>query len=413
MNRPHVARWQASGVRQARRNRRVVLLEGARQSGKTTLARHLGGNALYRTLDDVAVREAIQLDLKTFLRHDAETLIIDEVQRAPELLPEIKRIVDEDTRPGRFLLTGSARITSLPSVTESLAGRVRRVRLRPFAQGELEGSEPCFLERLADGDAFSDDPSASRENLFARALRGGYPEVQTMDARERRGWHLDYLEAILSRDLRDVGRVRDTRQIRNLLVAGAAWSCRNADVASLSRELGSSRAAIDTWLGMLETLFLLERLPAWTRSDYARLGRKDKWLLSDPGLIASLLRYPGDPDRLSPDQSGKIVEAFVATELLALADASGGRFHLSHYRDNDRREIDFLVDDEDTGGCLGIEVKASATVGARDFRALRWFDENLASKRPFAGVVLYAGGEAIRYGKRLQALPASALWRGS
>ena len=183
-------------------------------------------------------------------------------------------------------------------------------------------------------------------------------------------------------------------------------------MASLSCELGVTRVSIATWLGMLETLFLLELLPAWTRTDYACVVRKDKWLLSYPGLIASLLRYPDDPERLSNDQTGKIVEAFVGTELLALADASSGRFSIGHYRDNDRREIDFMVDDHDTGGCIGIEVKASTTVGAKDFRHLRWFDENLAADRPFAGVLLHAGGEALRFGERLQALPASALWNG-
>jgi len=216
--------------------------------------------------------------------------------------------------------------------------------------------------------------------------------------------------AILSRDLQDVGKVRDVRNVRNLIVACAARSCRQADAASLSRELGVTRISIDTWLGMLETLFLLERLPAWTRTDYARVGKKDKWLLSDPGLIASLLRYPDDPARLSNDQTGKILEAFIATELLALADASSGRFSVGHYRDNDKREIDFMIDDHDTGGCIGIEVKASTTVGAKDFKHLKWFEQNIVADRPFAGAVLYAGSEVLKFGERLQAIPVSALW---
>jgi len=405
-----VDRWQRSCLEEARQSRRVLLLEGARQCGKTTLARSLPGNTLFRTLDDIAVRDAVSFDLKAFLDHDVDMLVIDEIQRAPELLPEIKRIVDEDTRPGRFLLTGSARLASLPNVTESLAGRVRRVRLRPFSQGELHASDADFLERLACGDHFIDDSSVDRNSLLRTALRGGYPEVQPMNMRERRSWHNDYIDAILSRDLQDVGKVRDVRNVRNLIVACAAWSCRQADAASLSRELGVTRISIDTWLGMLETLFLLERLPAWTRTDYARVGKKDKWLLSDPGLIASLLRYPDDPARLSNDQTGKILEAFIATELLALADASSGRFSVGHYRDNDKREIDFMIDDHDTGGCIGIEVKASTTVGAKDFKHLKWFEQNIVADRPFAGAVLYAGSEVLKFGERLQAIPVSALW---
>jgi len=406
-----IARWQHHGLESARTSRRVLLLEGARQCGKTTLARSLSGNTVFRTLDDIAIREAVAFDLKSFLQHDADMLIIDEIQRAPELLPEIKRVVDEDTRPGRFLLTGSARLTSLPSVTESLAGRVRRIRLRAFAQGELHSTDPTFLDDLASGTPFADTPVIDRDALLRIALRGGYPEVQPLSMRERRSWHGDYIEAILSRDLQDLGRVRDIRNVRHLLVACAAWSCRQTDVASLSRELGVVRTSIETWLGMLETLFLLERLPAWTRTDYARVGKKDKLMLSDPGLIASLLRYPEDPGQLSNDQTGKLFEAFIGTELLALADASSGRYSVGHYRDNDRREIAFLIDDHDTGGCIGVEVKASTTVGAKDFRHLKWFDENLAADRPFAGVVLYSGDQALPFGERLQALPAGVLWK--
>lgn len=133
-------------------------------------------------------------------------------------------------------------------------------------------------------------------------------------------------------------------------------------------------------------------------------------MLSDPGLIASLLRYPDDPARLSNDQTGKILEAFIGTELLALSDASSGRFSVGHYRDNHRREIDFMIDDHDTGGCIGIEVKASTTVGTKDFQHLKWFEQNIVADRPFAGAVLYAGGDVLKFGERLQALPVSALW---
>ena len=406
-----IQRWQETRISSARASRRVLLLEGARQCGKTTLARGLPGKWHYRTLDDAASMDALAYDLKAFVRHEHDMMIIDEVQHAPQLLPEIKRVVDDDPRPGQYLLTGSAHVQSLPGVVESLAGRVAHIRLRPFAQAELFGKAPDFLHDLVSNVSFSDQPDANRQHVIQAAMRGGYPEVQAFDHRQRSAWHRDYVDAILNRDLQDVGRVVNRRGLRNLLSAAAAWSCRISDSSAMSRELSVARNSVETWLGLLETLFLFERLPAWARTDYKRIGKRDKWMLTDSGLVSSLLRYPDDPARLNDDQVGKIVELLVACELLALADASDDRFLVSHYRDNEKREIDFMIDDEDTGGAIGIEVKASTTVGARDFRHLRWFVENLSENRPFVGVVLYCGTDVLHFGDNLMAIPITLMWR--
>ncbi len=351
--------------------------------------------------------DALTHYLKAFVRHSHDMMIIDEVQHAPQLLPEIKRVVDEDPRPGQYLLTGSARVQSLPSVVESLAGRVAHIRLRPFAQGELHDRAPEFLLELVNQVTFAEQPDVTRRQVIQTALRGGYPEVQALGHRERRSWHRDYVDAILNRDLHDVGRVRNRRGLRNLLNAAAAWSCRISDSSAMPRELSVARNLVEAWLGMLETLFLFERLPSWARTDYKRIGKRDKWMLTDSGRMASLLRYPEDPSRLNDDQVGKIAEFLVGCELLALADASGGRFLVSQYRDNEGRKTDFLIDDEDTGGAIGIEVKVSTTVGARDFR---WFAENLTENRPFVGAVLYCGNDVLHFGEQWVAIPISSMW---
>lgn len=406
-----IPRWQSPIIDDARTSRRVLLIEGARQSGKTTLARSLAGDNLYRTLDDIAVRQAVEVDLKAFLQHDADMMIIDEVQRAPELIPEIKRLVDEDTRPGQFLLTGSAHIPSLPQVQESLAGRVRRIRLRPFAQGELGGVKPNFLDRIASDTPLRDDPDFTKADLLSRALRGGYPEVQALSPRERRRWHMDYVAAILSRDLRDIAQIRKHDAIRSLIGVLAAWSSKFMDVSAIGSGLSIQRPTLEAYIAALETLFLVERLPAWTHTDYARVGKRDKLFMTDHGLMASLLRYPAEPTTLDSDQTGKLAETLVFCELMAQADASDGRYTVSHYRDNEKREIDFLIEDEE-GGFIGVEVKAGLTVKSEDFRHMQWFAENLVGGRPFVGVVLYAGSEVIRFGRHMTAVPTSAMWGG-
>jgi len=409
MNGRMIPRWQSPIVDEARASRRVLLLEGARQVGKTTLARALSGNNLYRTLDDIAVREAVDDDLKSFLLHDADMMIIDEVQREPDLIPEIKRIVDDNARPGQFLLTGSAHVPSLPQVRESLAGRIRRIRLRSLAQGELHRSKPDFLDRIASGSALSDQSTFTKSDLLYAALVGGYPEVQILSPRERRRWHRDYIEAILSRDLKDVTQIKKHETMQALVDVLAAWSSKFIDISAIGAGLSVQRPTLEAYMAALETLFLVERLPAWTRTDYARVGKRDKLYMTDSGLMASLLRYPSEPQDLGSDQAGKLAETLIFCELMAQADASDGRYRVAHYRDNEKREIDFLIEDEESG-FIGIEVKAGLTVKSEHFRHMRWFADNLSKDRSFVGVVLFAGPEVVQFGERMLAVPASCMW---
>ncbi|PHS34780.1 MAG: hypothetical protein COA91_13995 [Robiginitomaculum sp.] len=405
-----IPRWQYPLINEARKTRRVLMVEGARQCGKTTLARHLKGDTVYRTLDDIAMRESVANDLKAFLQTEHSMMIIDEVQRAPDLIPEIKRIVDNDTRSGQFLLTGSAHIPSLPHVQESLAGRIRRIRLRPFTQGEMNGAQPDFLERILAKKMSRPDTNFTKHDLLSRALRGGYPEVQPLNTREQRRWHQDYITAILSRDLADVANIRKHDSMQKLLQVIAAWSSKFMDTSAIRSALSIRRPTLENYLSALQTLFLIERLPAWTTTDYARVGKRDKLFMTDSGLMASLLRYSGNPKNLNDDQTGKLAETFVYCELQAQIDVSDGRFVMYHYRDNEKREIDFLIDDED-GGFIGIEVKAGLTVRSDDFKHMRWFADNLITdNKPFYGIVLYSGNDIIPFGKNMWAVPTDCLW---
>ncbi len=397
-------------VERALKTRRVVLLSGPRQCGKTTLAKLLVSNErAYRTLDDPALKQLAENDPSGFVRHTGKCLIIDEIQHVPNLIPAIKMIVDEDTRPGQYLLTGSAQITSLPGVRESLAGRIRKIRLRPLSQGELKKHEPTFLERAFKG-VFSENVSQelTRKRIIETAFCGGFPEAIRLDAHERREWHKDYIDALLERDLKEIARIQRRDAMRELIAVAAAWTGKFMDISAIGSGLSIRRPTIESYLNALEALFIVERVKPWTRTDYERVGKQDKLFMTDSGLMTSILGWRDDQVELDPDRSGKLIETFMFNEIAAQVDAGGGEYQLFHYRDREKREIDFLIEREDRA-LLGIEIKAGSNIRKQDFRHIRWFQDHIAKDRPFTGVVLYAGEQAGVMGDNLWAVPYSNL----
>ena len=403
-------RWQKATVEAAMAERRVLMLTGPRQCGKTTLARSLASKDTdYRTLDDLTLKQAAESDPHGFVRHNARTLIIDEVQRVPDLLPAIKKLVDENTRPGQFLLTGSVNIQSLPSVQESLAGRIGKIRLRPFTQGELAKKQPRFID-LAFRQSF--EPSRrvyDRDDLLEFAFRGGFPEAVALEPRARRSWHHDYIAALLERDLKDIARIHRLDAMRELVRLLAAWSSKFMDVSAIGSGLSIRRPTLESYISALEALYVVERVQPWTRTDYERVGKQSKLFMSDCGLMTSLLGWRPDQVRLDPDRSGKIIETLAFNEIAAQIDAAEGSYELFHYRDREKREIDFLVERDD-GAILGIEIKAGSTINKHDFRHLEWFRENLAKDREFTGIILYSGEFCGSFGDGLSSVPFGALW---
>lgn len=407
-----ISRWQQQSLEHSLAERRVVLLSGARQCGKTTLARQLQqaqpDAMLYRTLDDPTLLAAAQSDPLAFVRHDRQTLIIDEIQRAPDLLPAIKLMVDQDTRPGQYLLTGSASLEAIPTAQESLAGRVARVRLRPLAPGELKGAAPGLLPALLDGVMPESPPAMDRDQLIAWGFRGGYPEALTLPPARRASWHRDYLAALLERDLRDIARIQHKAAMQQLVEALAAWSSQYLDIARITDGLSIRRPTVESYINALEALYLVERVPAWTKTDYGRVARRDKLFITDPGLVAALLNWREEAIGLDPDRLGKLAENWVFSALMPHLDQDAD-FRLYHYRDWEQRELDFLVERHSDGALLGIEVKASETIRTEHFRHLAWFRDHLVGTRPFVGIVLYSGSRVLSFGPQLWALPFSAL----
>jgi uncharacterized protein len=393
----------------------VVLVNGARQSGKSTLVQQIAGelgSSNYLTLDDVTVLAAVAQDPGGWLRSTSGTLIIDEVQKVPELFPAIKICVDRERRPGRFLLTGSANVLLLPKVSESLAGRMEICTLWPLSQGELAGVRESFIDRLFAGKgSASATMQAMNPGLPERLLRGGFPEVvMRPDAARQEAWFNAYITTLLQRDVRDLAHIEGLTLMPRLLMLLASRLGGLLNVADLTRSLGVPHSTLTRYLSLLELIFLVRRVPAWSVNLGKRLVKAPKIYLCDSGLAAHLNGATLERLGRDPGMAGPLLENFVAAELLKQSGWARSRVTLYHYRTTAGQEVDFLL--EGPGGQVaGVEVKAASRVQERDVAPLRTLAGELG-ERFVAGVVLYRGEQAVSFARNLTALPLQELWRG-
>jgi len=403
------ARWQLKRTREVLKTRRVVIISGPRQSGKTTLAQQtITKHNSFITLDDKTILTAALDDPLGFVRHAKGTMIIDEIQKAPSLLLAIKQIVDANNRPGQFLLTGSADIRTLPTITDSLAGRVSHIRLRGLTIGEIMGKQPTFLTRAFQKDWPLQIQGYDKSAVLNLAFRGGYPEVLKLAETERREWFEDYIKSLLSRDLRDITNIQRQDVMKALLNDLSACSSKFMDVEAICSKLSISRNTFNSYVNALILLCLFEKVPPWIKTDYERVGRREKLFATDTGLMAHLLDWRLSDVALDSDKSGKMIETLVFNELSALIDLDY-HYSLSHYRDRENREIDFIVR-SDSGELLGVEVKAGSAVSRKDCRHMVWFKNNIVKDEPFIGIVLYTGEVTLPLGNDMYAVPIAALW---
>jgi predicted AAA+ superfamily ATPase len=390
----------------------AVMLVGPRQAGKSTLVQSLARGphpARYVSLDDLRTLDAAHRDPVGLIDGADGPLVIDEIQRAPELLLPIKASIDRERRPGRFILTGSAQVMLLPKVSESLAGRVEVHTLWPFSQVEIEGVTGGIIELLLDDSSQPGPaPASPREDLIERIVRGGFPEAQVRNAERREEWLAAYLSATVQRDLRDLANIERLAQVPAVLASLAARVRAPLNKTEVSSSVGIPRTSLDRYLTLLEHVFLIHRLPAWHTNRIKQITKSPKVLLCDSALLVQLLR--ADPGRLTRDDTllGSILECFAGMELVKQLSATSTRASLMHLRTATGTEIDFVLEGPD-GRLTGIEVKASATVRGEDFRHLARVRDRLG-ERFVRGVVLYTGGERLPFGERLEAWPIATLW---
>ncbi|PBN42249.1 ATP-binding protein [Sphingobium sp. D43FB] len=403
-------RHSTQRILEALQDTRVVLLAGPRQAGKTTLARSLSEKGrTYLTLDDATTLSAARADPAGLVR-DLDQAIIDEVQRAPDLLLAIKESVDRDPRPGRFLLTGSANLMTLPRIADSLAGRMEIIRLLPLAQSEiLAQPPPRFLASLFASRTPVSGTLRIGGDLVDLVLAGGYPEaIGRKSWLRRQDWYENYVDAIVERDVRDVANIDQLERMPRLLRALAVHSGQLVNHAGVGASLGLNHVTTQKYTAIFEQLFLVRSLPPWHNNALKRLIKKPKLHFLDSGLLAALRGIT--PEKLAADRShfGAILETFVYSEVLKATHWSDDRFSLSHFRDKELDEVDIVIENR-AGQVVGLEIKAAATVRAGDFAGLRKLAAATGDRFAF-GAVLYDHNQAIGFGDNLAALPLSCLW---
>lgn len=389
----------------------VVFLSGARQTGKSTLARDIARRrgGVYVSMDSATSRDAARSDPEGFLRGLENFAVIDEAQLAPGLFRAAKMLVDENRRPGRFLMTGSADLAHLPKASESLAGRMETLALMPLSQGEMAGRRDLFADKIFDRVPRAPKKAEPAPPLWARVLRGGFPEAAARGSpRRRMAWFENYIANVVERDLREIAdmeRLAETARLLRML-AGRLGGLLN--LAEFSRAAAMPQTTLRRHLAALRSTFLFAPLPAWSTNIGKRLVKASKVHLADPGLAAHLLGVEGDTAAAAGEFSGALMENFVLSELRKQAGWAPRRVRLHHFRTFSGREVDVVLENA-RGQIVGIEVKAAASVSSSDFKGLRELKE-MAGRRFVRGVALHAGPDRAHFGGGLHALPVSALW---
>ncbi len=394
----------------------VVFIQGPRQAGKSTLAKSLlseGFDATYLTLDDATVLGAAHADPVGFVNGLPRRVILDEVQRAPQLYLAIKRSVDERRLPGRFVLTGSANPMVSPSLSEALVGRMELVNLWPFSQGEIEGTVEQFVDEcFADRFQPKTFPKLPWPELAGRIARGGYPEAVARAGVERqREWFAAYVTTILERDVRDIANIHELRDLPRLLRLAAARTAGLLNIADLARDAALAHSTFRRYWSLFEATFLVQTLPAWSTNLTTRLVKSPKVLPVDTGLACYLLGLDGARLAMDDVTSGPMIEAFVAMELIKQSTWSRTHPRIFHYRTQNGHEVDLVLEDA-RGRIVGIEVRKSAGPGGRDFLGLKRLRERVGSKF-LRGFVLHTGSAAVAFADEMFAIPIHTLWNYS
>jgi len=397
-------------IAEALKDTPVVLLAGPRQAGKTTLVRRIAEQQglRYITLDDELTLLSAREDPVGMIR-SIDRAVIDEIQRVPQLLLAIKKSVDQDRRPGRFLLTGSANLMALPTVADSLAGRMETLSLLPLSQSEIGSCSTNWMDAVFAGRILQTAQPALGDDLIERVLRGGYPEaVLRVSAKRRLAWARQYIDAIIQRDVRDVAGIDKLDQLPRFLRALAQTAGRMCNYSQLGGQVGLDGKTASRYVGIFERMYLLKRIDVWSRNRLNRVVKTPKLQFIDSGLLATMLDLTKEGVRQDRTRFGNVLETFVFAELIKHATTADDDYRLMYYRDADKFEVDVVIENA-AGKLVCVEVKAAATIKESDLRGLKKLAD-IAEEQFKMGVLLYDGTETMPLGNGIWAAPLSSLW---
>jgi predicted AAA+ superfamily ATPase len=389
----------------------VVMVAGPRQCGKTTLVKQMMEHgSTYVTLDDVNQLAFAKSDPLSFIRNfNGHRLIIDEVQRVPELFLPIKQSIDENRLSGRFLLTGSANAMALPRVADSLAGRLEVVPLLPLANCEIQGKPSHFLDNILSGKIPKTQQTRIREQLINKVLSGGFPEALLRKETGRRvSWFNQYILSIVQKDMKDLGQIENLDIMPRLISMICNQVGSLVNYTELGNALGLSRQTVARYVQLLEQLFIFQELPAWNRNDNKRLTKTPKVHLVDSGLLCALRRINAEKIHRDPILFGSLLESYVLCELRRLASWHNEPIYFSHYRDKDQIEVDIVIETM-SGDVIGIEVKSSATLRKEHFQGLQRL-KKAAGNKFLLGILLYDADHSNLFEENIFSAPLGTLW---
>lgn len=410
-----IERWASVALQKKLLANRVISVVGCRQSGKTTLLMNTPfPSSTFLSLDSKATFNEAKEDPEFFVRPKIPgVIIIDEIQKVPELIGEIKFKVDRNPAKGQYIISGSSDYRRLPQANESLAGRAGFVRIRTFSEAELRGAKPEFLKSLFEGRLpISLSFDCDKATILEAVIRGGFPEIYNeTDVEVRSGWYTDYLNNQVLLDLKDQWGVRKKNTMERVLESAAIFSSKELAKSTLAKQFEVTWTTLDAYLSAIEAMYIVDIVPGWAKKDYDRAGATPKLFMTDSGLMAHLLkiRQPNDillhPEK-SQNEGGKLIETWVYNQLASELDLHSS-WKIHHFRSRSH-EIDFLITNE-SGHILAIEVKAGSVVGGDDFRHLHWM-QDLVGEENFTGIILYTGNTVRSGGKNCFALPMASLW---
>lgn len=398
-------------LKEALKSSPVTLIHGPRQCGKTTLAQKVGGPAGYEyiSMDDAGSLDYAKNDPVGFVNSLPSKVILDEIQKSPGIFSQVKLAVDQNRVPGRFILTGSVSVLHVRGLSDSLAGRMEIIRMRPLAQTELARGKPDFLDALFSGN-FPIRRQVKPAELTQKIVSGGYPAALKYSNKKRRiAWYKSYLTTIANTDAFTIARIRSVEDLSKLLELSATSTAHLLNINKLASSFQLSRLTIQSYISLLERLFLLEKIPAWHTNRRKRFVTTPKLHLTDTGLACALLE--ADADELKKDRAllGQLLETFAIQELIRQADGHEKGHRFFHYRDKDKVETDIVIR-RSVNSVAGVEVKASETVSHSDFRGLRRLQSSMGDSFS-GGALLYNGDKMIGFGGKLYAVPIQRLWK--
>lgn len=398
-------------VKSALKDTPVVLINGARQTGKSTLALNINGdNKHYITFDEIDTLNTATLNPQSYIESLPKPVVLDEIQRIPEIFVAIKACVDKDRKPGQYLLTGSANVLLLPNLSDSLAGRIEIATLWPLSQGEISGHKETFLEKILAGSIPSKYLSdLTLAELSNRMLTGGFPEVVARKDFDRKtAWFRSYLTTIIQRDIRDLSNIDKLTEIPGLIKLLATRCSSLLNYSELSRSSGIPVTSLKRYFTLLETIFQVYRLMPWTKNIGKRFTKSPKVMFTDSGILCHLLGLSKAKLMQSEQLFGRILENFVVNELHKQASWMLTPPTFSHFRTESGVEVDIIIETPDSD-LIALEIKRSSKISKGDFKGLEYFSDLVGNKLKM-GIVFYSGKNIINYRDRLYAMPIDVLW---